>query len=103
MTRGLPVVFTSRATREIEAANAWWRENRRDAPNAIREELAIAIELISVQPGAGSVAASKRLAGVRRVLLPRINYLLYYRLRARLRRVDVVAFWHARRGGEPKL
>lgn len=62
MTHGLPVVFTKRATREIEAANTWWRENRGDAPAAIREELAIAIELISLQPGAGAVAASKQLA-----------------------------------------
>jgi hypothetical protein len=35
--------------------------------------------------------------------LGRIGYHVYYRLAPRLRRVEVVAFWHARRGSPPPL
>jgi plasmid stabilization system protein ParE len=41
--------------------------------------------------------------GLRRLHLARIGYHLYYRLAPRLRQVQVLAFWHARRGGPPAL
>jgi len=35
--------------------------------------------------------------GLRRILLPRSGYHVYYRVREGQRRVDVLSFWHARR------
>lgn len=103
MTRApLSVDFTPRAARQIEEASAWWRTNRLDAPGAIAEELAHAIELLAIQPGAGAPARAARLRGARRVLLGRVDYHLYYRVRPRLRRIEVLAFWHARRGTPPR-
>lgn len=95
------VVFTRRAARQIEAAAAWWSANRPAAPDAIREDLRGVVALIGEQPMCGTPTPSRRHNGLRRVHLPRVDYHLYYRLRPRLRRVQVVAFWHARRVAPP--
>ncbi|PYQ17770.1 MAG: type II toxin-antitoxin system RelE/ParE family toxin [Acidobacteria bacterium] len=99
----LPVVFTRRAARQVETASEWWRANRLDAPGAIQAELAGALSLIATQPGSGAPITSRRFRGVRRLHLARIGYHVYYRLAPRLGRVEVVAFWHARRGSDPVL
>ena len=43
------------------------------------------------------------LKGVRRVLLPRVGYFLFYRVARRRNELQVLAFWHAQRGASPKL
>lgn len=93
----LPVVFTRRAARQIEAAAAWWSANRPAAPLAIRDDLRGVVTLIGEQPMCGTPTPSQSHAGLRRIHLPRVDYHLYYRLAPRLRQVQVVAFWHARR------
>jgi plasmid stabilization system protein ParE len=70
----LPVTFTRRAARQVEEAGRWWRENRSKAPGALREELERTLELIAAQPQVGAKARNVSLAGVRRVLLGRVNY-----------------------------
>lgn len=99
----LPVVFTRRAARQVETAAEWWRANRLDAPGAVEEELLEIVALIGAQPSCGVPTPSRAFTGVRRVHLVRINYHVYYRLAPRLRRVEIVAFWHARRGSAPRL
>jgi len=99
----LPVIFWSRAARQIEEADNWWRKHREASPNAVSEDLGRALDLIARQPGIGAPAASQRLQGVRRVLLPRVGYLLFYRLARQRREVQVLAFWHARRAERPRL
>jgi plasmid stabilization system protein ParE len=99
----LPVVFTRRAERQLEEAVAWWRANRPGAPNALIQELSRALDLIAFQPGIGAVTSNSKLAGVRRVLLEPVGYHVYYRVRPVMRRIDVLAFWHARRGTLPSL
>ena len=99
----LPVVFTRRAARQVEAAARWWNVNRPAAPNALRDDLAGALTLIADQPTCGAPIASRRSPGVRRIHLARVGYHVYYRLAPRLRQVQVVALWHARRGSPPSL
>ena len=99
----LAVVFTRRAARQVEAVALWWAVNRSAAPNALRDDLAAGLALISEQPSCGSPVASRRWQGVRRIFMARIGYHVYYRLVPRLRQVQVVASWHARRGSGPKL
>lgn len=104
MTRPqLPVVITRRAAKQIEEALQWWRANRPAAPDAIVEELERALPLISSQPGVGISAKAARLRGVRRILLLRVGYLLYYRLAPRRREIQVLALWHAQRATVPRL
>ena len=103
MTSRLVVRFTRRAALHVDEAGRWWRANRTKAPGAFREELVRAMRLITAQPDAGATARNVRLSGVRRVLLRRVNYHLYYRLVDSPRSIQVVALWHAGRGGSPEL
>jgi hypothetical protein len=79
VTAPLSVDFTRGAAAQTEAATLWWRENRPLAPDALREELEQALQLIALQPEIGATARNIRLAGVRRVLLSRVKYHLYHR------------------------
>ena len=103
MRKPLPLEVTDLAAQHIRKAEEWWRENRRAAPNAVREELQRAFSLIVVQPRIGSRAANVKLAGVRRISLPFIKYYLYYRLLDMPERIQVVALWHSRRGKGPPI
>jgi plasmid stabilization system protein ParE len=98
----LSIRFTARAARQVEQAGRWWRDNRPKAPGAVREELDRALELLAVQPHVGAKAGSVALGSVRRVLLSRINYHLYYRIRGTPPDgIEVLAFWHGSRGAPP--
>jgi plasmid stabilization system protein ParE len=99
----LPVVITRRAAKQIEEAHQWWHTNRPAAPAAILDELERALPLISSQPGVGISAKGTRLTGVRRILLLRVGYFLYYRLAPRRREIQVLALWHAQRAAAPRL
>lgn len=95
------VFFRRSAAAQVEQAHPWWRDHRPAAPLAIREDLARAVALIAMQPGIGARATNARLPGVRRLLLSRVGYWLYYR--PGLDRIDILAFWHAHRGRGPSL
>lgn len=88
------IAFSARAQREIERAAEWWLENRDKAPKALEEDLAKALDLIVHAPNLGMLVPS-RTRFLRRILLPRVRYYLYYRDTAP--GVEVVAFWHASR------
>ena len=104
MTRPrLAVIFWKRAARQVESAGQWWRENRHDSPDALSEELVRTLDLIARQPGVGLPATNVRLSGVKRILLPRVGYFLFYRVAPRKQLVEVLAFWHAKRGTGPRL
>lgn len=103
MTAARPVVFTVSSTRQVEAAANWWVRNRPYAPRVFGEDLGRALSLIREQPLSGVPLGNPRLTEVRRVHLPRIRYRLYYRVDDQARRVEILAFWHDSRGGEPVL
>ena len=97
----LPIRVTRRAAAQIQEAAAWWSANRLKAPEALKEELRRAFDLISQQPAIGARATNVKLEGVRRIYLSRVRYFLYYRVRST--RIEVLAFWHASRGSGPAL
>jgi plasmid stabilization system protein ParE len=103
VSRPLEIEVSDLATTQIRDAEEWWRVNRPHAPHAIREELERATRLIAVQPEIGARARNVSLSGVRRILLARIRYYVYYRVVGEPERVEVVAFWHASRGSGPRL
>ncbi|MDQ3280163.1 MAG: type II toxin-antitoxin system RelE/ParE family toxin [Acidobacteriota bacterium] len=103
MTDLLPIDITARAASQIREAESWWRRNRPAAPNAIRQELERAFATIAAQPDAGGRAASAKFPQLRRIYLARVKYHVYYHVADAPRRVQVVAFWHTRRGDGPPL
>jgi plasmid stabilization system protein ParE len=94
----LLVVLTRRAERQLEEALGWWKANRPAAQNLLADEVARAIELLAIQPAIGAKARGERFRGIRRVLLEPVGYHIFYRVRPILRRVEILAVWHGRRG-----
>lgn len=95
----LAIRFTPSAERQIGAALDWWARNRTMAPTLLADELDHAISLITSFPDSGIPARASRIEAVRRVILPRSRYALYYRLRNDV--VEVLALWHQHRGSSP--
>jgi hypothetical protein len=96
------VKVTKRAERRIEIVDRFWRKNRLDAPDLLKEELAAAEARLSEDPSAGKacVIGGKQLL---RLLLPRTEQWVYYVVRAKQKLVVARTIWGARRGRDPKL
>ena len=60
-----------------------------------------ALDLLVREPGVGSKVETSRSEVVRRLYLGRIHYFVYYRVRGDT--LEVVAFWHDRRGHSPNV
>ena len=84
-------------------ASAWWDVNRPAAPDAFRDAIASAFELISTHPDIGAAATNVKLPGIRRVHLSRVHYHLYYRIKDKPKAVEVVSLWHTSRYPDPGL
>jgi plasmid stabilization system protein ParE len=82
---------------------AWWEEHRPEHPHLVVEELGEAIQRLEGNPEAGAVVLSRRLHGVRRLLLPRSQYYMYYRVDHERRVIRIEAVWRASRGKGPPL
>lgn len=86
----------ARARREYAAAAAWWRLNRRAAPNMLRNELLAARKLLAKFPEAGEVDEGQG-GEVRRLLLRGSGYFVFYRVNHPAHRIEILAVWHAQR------
>ncbi len=93
--------FTYRSKRQVQQASKWWRENRTAAVDLFEKELRRALHLLAGLPLIGQPVAHVDLLNVRRLLLRRIEYYLYYQPQDD--GIVVLAFWHTRRGNPPKL
>ena len=91
------------AESQIREAAGWWLSNRPKAPQAFTQDLEKAFGLISSLPRAGQKVHHSTMAGLRRVLMGRVRYYLYYRVDAATERVEVLALWHASRRAQPRL
>lgn len=97
----LGILFKARARREIEAAAAWWSANREAAAGALRRDVEAGLAILIEQPGIGTKVETGRSPQVRRLLLGRTRYHLYYRVRGNT--VEVLALWHSSRGNGPSV
>jgi plasmid stabilization system protein ParE len=99
----LPVRIVGSAGQAILDAAEWWLANRPKAPDAFAVELERAFQLLASQPLIGAQARNVKLAGVRRIHLPRVHYHLYYRVTSESKTVEILALWHTKRGSSPDL
>lgn len=93
--------FTERGWSQIDRASTWWRNHRDKAPNALDEDLDLAIELLRSTPHVGMIVHTRR-GSVRALWLERIGYFLYYRILGD-GTVEILRFWHGSRGTRPRL
>ncbi len=91
------------ANAQIETIGAWWRVNREAAPELFAHELANALETLTARPRSGVVYTKRRGATIRRLLLPRTHYHVYFSYEEEADLVEVRAVWHAARGAGPTL
>ena len=96
------LVVAGRARLAIDRASAWWKTNRTSAPDLFAFELTSAFELIVTAPAGGEPWPSHT-PGVRRWLLPRTRYHIYYVADATETLVTVRMLWYAGRQRGPKL
>jgi plasmid stabilization system protein ParE len=59
------------------------------------------LALLAEQPGIGTKYTGARAGTVRRLFMSRVGYFLYYRTSGDV--LEVLAFWHASRGKQPRL
>lgn len=103
MSSPLPVRIVGSAGQAILDAAEWWLANRPKAPDAFAFEVERAFQLLASQPLIGAQARNVKLAGVRRIHLPRVHYYLYYRITSESKAVEILALWHTKRSGSPDL
>ena len=87
---------------QLDEAHEWWEINRTAAPNAIRDDFREMTRILAYSPGIGR-RANTRTPNVRKVFLRRVGFLIYYRVIGSPPRLQIMAFWHARRGNGPPI
>ena len=99
------VVIAGRARAAALRIGAWWKENRSAAPHVFGDELADALELITTAPGVGEPWPSTRVRGVRRWLMTKTRYHLYYTVDEARGAVTITVrmIWYAGRAHGPRL
>jgi len=97
------VVFTKVAERQVQTIGTWWRGERLTAPDLFADELGEACAHLSLAPYIGQPFDAPRPRGVRRLLLDRTRYHVYYTVDEPRGLVVVRAVWHAVRGHGPSL
>jgi plasmid stabilization system protein ParE len=97
------IALTPTARKQLRLAVAWWREHRPENPGLLEDEVAEAGAALTDAPLSGALHMQAGIQGVRRMLLPRTQYFLYYRVDAAKHVVRVIAVWRAMRGTGPPL
>lgn len=95
--------ISRRARRQIERIQAWWTDNRPAARSLFLDEIEQAEQMLRANPELGIVYTVKRSGAIRRLLLRKTEYHLYYRYTAHRNKLVVLAVWGATRGHTPKL
>jgi plasmid stabilization system protein ParE len=93
------VEFSDEAKTQVRRIDSWWRANRPSSPDLFTRELELASLTLEDTPGLG--VRYDRKPGVRRLLLRRTHYHLYFVEEAE--RVHVVAVWSAFHERAPEL
>ena len=78
------------------AAYDWWRRHRDKAPDALENDLAEALEKIRSSPSTGKFMGHQRKGIVRRYLMERVHYYLFYRINS-TGDIDILQLWHSSR------
>ena len=99
----LRFIVAPSAKRQVKAVQDWWRVHRPAAPFLFEEELANARRALLETPDIGLLAHYSEIAGVRKYLLPRTRYHVYYLVDHGRQTLFVLAVWSALRGSGPKL
>ena len=99
----MKLIFSEEAERDVEIIDAWWRENRLDAPRLFAEELASVCQAIQRKPLILKPYGEQRGMVIRRWQLERTEQHVYYVADIDSETITVLRVWGARRKRGPKL
>ena len=91
------------AEHQAATIQAWWASNRDAAPTLFLDELEAALVRLEERPELGRPYLAAGVEGMRRFLLPRTRYHVYFTVDVTVCVVRVHAIWHAARGAGPPL
>jgi len=97
------VAFSRAAVEQASAIDDWWRVNRAAAPDLFWRELESVVELLRRSPLIGPIYVASPIPGVRRMLIGRSRYHVYWEVDSASKTVTITAVWHAGRGSGPPL
>lgn len=69
----------------------------KDNPDAAREVVARIVRAVTLLPGNPALGHPGRLPGTRELIVPGTRYLIPYRVRPRLARIEILRVFHASR------
>lgn len=95
--------FAIPARQLVRQADRWWRENRPLARDLFARELAQVREQLAAAPESGTPYVVRGAILVRRVLMPKTKYGVYYEVRREEGYVMIVSVWSGKRGRGPIL
>jgi plasmid stabilization system protein ParE len=97
------VRYTRRAELSIERIDDWWRANRHASADLFWTELGQAVELLETSPEVGGVYKTRKGNQVRKIVLPKTEYHVYFQLDRDADWLMILVVWGARRERAPKL
>ncbi len=97
------VVLVDEAEQQLKRIDRWWLAHRQASPDLFLDEFDQAIDLLSELPDIGSPFKRTNRPGIRRLLLRRSNYWVYYFHDRRRSIVYILAIWSTFRGSAPRL
>ena len=99
----MKVRATGRAKREIARAALWWSKNRPQAHRLFLDELEAAERHLGTAPISGQIYGYRKNRLVRRWLLEKTEYHVYFSVNRKAQVIMLHSVWGARRGRGPKL
>lgn len=99
----LLVYYASRALEQMAEADQWSQANRPKFPDLFRKELIAALALISEYPTVGVSHPDRQQQGVKKRLLKKSGYYVYYRQDPKRPALEVLSIWSTKRGKPPEL
>ncbi len=92
-----------KAEEQLAVIEVWWRQHRRAHPELVAEEMDEATRTLAAFPEAGVEHRARGRGAMRKMLLPRSQYLVFYKVNINEGVVEIFAVWHASRGKGPPL
>ena len=93
--------FVARSVEQLERADEWWRANRARSPDLLITEFDEAVALLRDAPHTGVAYPNDALPGVRRFLMRRTRFHVYYVVRDDT--LIISALWSGLRDHGPPL
>ena len=99
----MKIEIGKRASRQVERASSRWQQFRPSAPFLFEQELGEALGLLLRMPKVGVPYPSEKRPELRRLLLRKTEYNVYYALERNETVIVIHSVWGARRGQGPTL